>query len=136
MDWNQVVERGNDLFSQRGRPCYFDCRDTDSAVILLFQTELKLPDIPIPLLPANITLPIGSEVGWLGFPGIDAQTLCFFSGNISARKPAAYLIDGVAINGVSGGPVVYSHVSHFNSIMPAPQSSTPRMDASACRGAA
>jgi hypothetical protein len=36
--------------------------------------------------------------------------LCFFSGIISARQDfrKAYLIDGVAINGVSGGPVIYS----------------------------
>ena len=33
-----------------------------------------------------------------------------FAGNISARQEwrHAYLIDGVAINGVSGGPVMYS----------------------------
>jgi hypothetical protein len=55
-------------------------------------------------------LPIGVEVGWLGFPAIVSNTLSFFSGNISARQEnrSAYLIDGVAINGVSGGPVLYS----------------------------
>jgi hypothetical protein len=52
---------------------------------------------------------IGAEVGWLGFPAIAPHTLCFFSGNISAHQEFrnAYLIDGVAINGVSGGPVLY-----------------------------
>jgi hypothetical protein len=39
---------------------------------------------------------------------MESNTLCFFSGNISARIQKAYLIDGVAINGVSGGPVIYS----------------------------
>ena len=36
--------------------------------------------------------------------------MCFFSGCISARREErkAYLIDGVSINGVSGGPVFYS----------------------------
>ncbi len=82
--------------------------DRDSAVILLFQAHLQFPEILIPLLPADRILPIGVEVGWLGFPNIDPQTMCFFSGNVSARKPSAYLIDGVAINGVSGGPVLYS----------------------------
>jgi hypothetical protein len=55
-------------------------------------------------------LPIGAEVGWLGFPAIAQYTLCFFSGNVSAWQEwrNAYLIDGVAINGVSGGPVIYS----------------------------
>jgi len=53
-------------------------------------------------------LNVGSEVGWLGFPSITPNTLCFFSGNISAWWEAShtYLIDGVAISGVSGGPVL------------------------------
>jgi hypothetical protein len=36
--------------------------------------------------------------------------LCFLSGTVSARRDdlKAYLIDGVAINGVSGGPVINS----------------------------
>jgi hypothetical protein len=35
--------------------------------------------------------------------------MCFFSGTVSAWQPAkkSYLIDGVAINGVSGGPVFH-----------------------------
>ena len=35
----------------------------------------------------------------------------FFCGNISARQESrkAYLIDGVAINGVSGGPVIHGN---------------------------
>jgi hypothetical protein len=55
-------------------------------------------------------LPIGVEVAWLGYPAIAEYTLCFFSGNVSAFQEFrnAYLIDGVAINGVSGGPVMYS----------------------------
>jgi hypothetical protein len=53
---------------------------------------------------------IGIDIGWLGFPAIEANTLCFFAGTISARQSnrKAYLIDGVAINGVSGGPVFHS----------------------------
>jgi hypothetical protein len=84
--------------------------DTDSAVILIQPGQLQLPENPIPLLPIDTALAIGAEVGWLGFPSVAPQTLCFFSGNVSARQEFrhAYLIDGVAINGVSGGPVVYS----------------------------
>jgi len=79
-------------------------------VILLATGQLNLPENPIPLLPTDSPLAIGAEVGWLGFPAMAPYTLCFFSGNISARQEErhAYLIDGVAINGVSGGPVVYS----------------------------
>lgn len=84
--------------------------DTDSAVILVHPGELKLPEDSIPLLPTTVNLAIGTEVGWLGFPALADSTLCFFSGIISAKQDwlHAYLIDGVAINGVSGGPVIYA----------------------------
>jgi hypothetical protein len=83
---------------------------TDSAVILVEAGKLQLPQTLIPLLPMTHPLVIGAEVGWLGFPAVAPYSLCFFSGNISARQEwrHAYLIDGVAINGVSGGPVMYS----------------------------
>ena len=83
---------------------------TDSAVILLSIGNLPFPEDPIKLLPANAPISLGSDVGWFGFPSIDPYTLCFFSGSVSAYREdrKAYLIDGVAINGVSGGPVVYS----------------------------
>jgi hypothetical protein len=84
----------------------------DSAVIILPVGKLELPEELIPLRPIKDLLLIGDEVAWLGFPAIgrDSDTLCFFSGNVSARQESrhAYLIDGVAINGVSGGPVLYS----------------------------
>jgi hypothetical protein len=81
--------------------------DTDSAAIIFPTGSLpNLPANPLPLLPVETRLPIGADVGWLGYPGIAAYTLCFFSGIISAPTPHGYLIDGVAINGVSGGPVI------------------------------
>ncbi|MBI5695572.1 MAG: trypsin-like peptidase domain-containing protein [Nitrospirae bacterium] len=81
--------------------------NTDSAVVLFPIDKLQLPENPISLSPVGASLNIGIEVGWLGFPAI-APSLCFFAGNISARQEHrnAYLIDGVAINGVSGGPVL------------------------------
>jgi len=82
---------------------------TDSSVILFSPGELGLPQDLIPLLPGSASLAIGTEIGWLGYPGLAANTLCFFSGNVSARRDHSYLIDGVAINGVSGGPVIYSN---------------------------
>jgi hypothetical protein len=83
---------------------------TDSAVILFLASQLILPREPVELLPVETRLPIGVEVGWLGYPGIGPQELCFFSGNVSARvdRRHLYLIDGVAIGGVSGGPVLYA----------------------------
>jgi len=77
-------------------------------MILLPVGKLKLPEDLVPLRPIQNALPIGVEVGWLGYPAIGPWTLCFFRGNVSARQEASYLIDGVAINGVSGGPVFYS----------------------------
>jgi hypothetical protein len=84
---------------------------TDSAMILCNPKELDFPKQPIPLLPMDITIEIGVEVGWVGYPSIESNTLCFFSGSVSARRKnrSAYLIDGVAINGVSGGPVIFRH---------------------------
>jgi len=83
--------------------------DKDSAVIITSVGNLKLPEEPVLLFPSADRLPIGIEVAWLGYPAIAEYTLCFFSGNVSAfwEFRNAYLIDGVAINGVSGGPVVY-----------------------------
>mgnify|MGYP001615140802 CR=1 FL=1 len=48
----------------------------------------------------------GTEIGWNGFPVIEPSELCFFSGFISCylKKIDSYLVDGVAINGVSGAP--------------------------------
>jgi len=82
---------------------------TDSAVVIFPTSDLVLPEDVIPLLQTDRVLPIGVDVGWLGFPAIERRC-CFFSGNVSAHDAgrSGYLIDGVAINGVSGGPVIYS----------------------------
>ena len=98
------------VFLKEDDRAIWDDVNTDSALILSQPSDLKLPEEPIPLLPSTVPLAIGTEVGWLGFPAPASSTLCFFAGNISARQEwrHAYLIDGVAINGVSGGPVVYS----------------------------
>ncbi len=112
-DWQQPIkiypQSGAHLFLRpENRVIYRDWK-TDSAVILFFKGELQLPEISIALLPMGQLIDIGAEVGWLGFPSLAPHSLCFFSGNISAMQGYrnAYLIDGVAINGVSGGPVLY-----------------------------
>ena len=114
-EWQQPIRlhhhhSGDSVFlKDTDRVVWLDYR-TDSALILISSDKLNLPQALIPLLPMTMPLAIGAEVGWLGFPGVAAYSLCFFSGNISARQEwrNAYLIDGVAINGVSGGPVLYS----------------------------
>ncbi|MDP1990468.1 MAG: hypothetical protein Q8K00_05540 [Syntrophales bacterium] len=113
--WKQPIqifhsESNQTLFLQANERVITIDWETDSAVLLFNKVELPLPENLIPLLPSSSPLSIGLEVGWLGFPAIESFTLCFFSGIISARQDfrKAYLIDGVAIQGVSGGPVLYS----------------------------
>ena len=88
----------------------------DSAVVLIPASALKLPEDVIPLRPIENRLPIGIEVAWLGYPGLMglSETLCFFSGNVSALNGGTYLIDGVTIHGCSGGPVL--HTSQANGV--------------------
>src|SRR6185295_1964602 len=114
-DWRQPIRiRDRELtelafLTEKDRVIFSDWQ-TDAAVILLPNVGLKFPENLIPLLPTGQPISIGTDVGWLGFPAIDPAALCFFSGNISAPRTIgrSYWIDGVAINGVSGGPVLYT----------------------------
>lgn len=78
----------------------------DTAAIVFERADLDLPTASLPLTPKYQHFKSGVEIGWLGYPAIPRASLCFFSGRISAwlEEEAAYLVDGVAINGVSGGP--------------------------------
>jgi len=83
---------------------------SDSAIIIFSKTQdLFGQTLPLPLLDQEYVLRLGTQVGWIGFPTLEPDTPCFFSGSISARQDHknSYLIDGVAINGVSGGPVLH-----------------------------
>jgi hypothetical protein len=82
---------------------------TDSAIVLFAKRELQLPEVPITLLPTNEPCGIGVDVAWLGYPDLEPNALCFFAGTVSHHLAArnAYLIDGVALSGVSGGPVIH-----------------------------
>jgi hypothetical protein len=90
------------------RSVYLD-EDKDTAVIIMSGNELPLPKQPPVLWRESGHLKIGNEVGWLGFPAVASRHLCFFSGRVSCyiRDEKSYLIDGVAINGVSGGPTFF-----------------------------
>lgn len=112
-EWLQPIkiynnDFGRHTFLKETERVIFTDYKSDSAVILFQKGDLDFPEILIPLRPMNLPIGIGVDVGWLGYPGIDPYTLCFFSGSVSARRESGYLIDGVAINGVSGGPVLYS----------------------------
>ncbi len=78
----------------------------DTAAIMFKRENFPLPKKPVSVIPEGKVLKIGYEVGWLGFPAISITNLCFFTGRVSAwlKDQGAYLVDGVSINGVSGGP--------------------------------
>ncbi|HZP61147.1 MAG TPA: serine protease [Opitutaceae bacterium] len=91
--------------------------DRDVALIIFSPQGLdSLPIDQLELAPQNKSLRQGLSVGWLGFPALRPSLLCFFEGKVSAWDEAtdSYLIDGVAINGVSGGPVFRSFGSFTN----------------------
>jgi len=79
----------------------------DTALIFLRSSEkiIGQEDL-LPMLDYDRMMPRGTEIGLVGFPGIIQTDLCFFRGAISGYidKPMTYLVDGVAVNGVSGGP--------------------------------
>lgn len=79
----------------------------DTAVMICNCGTLPLPKALLPIAPKGRFLAVGHAIGWFGFPAVAESTLCFFGGRISAwvQSESAYLVDGVAINGVSGGPV-------------------------------
>jgi hypothetical protein len=87
----------------------------DTAAIVFPNTELPLPVDPPKLIEERSWVKVGSQVGWLGFPAVSPTNLCFFSGAVSAwlSDEHAYLIDGVAINGVSGGPTLLLMWDHI-----------------------
>lgn len=80
----------------------------DAAMVLARETDAlaEWPDTPIELYESTYHLRRGVAVGWLGYPHLveDGTYCCFFSGSISAYRDHRYFIDGVAIQGVSGGP--------------------------------
>ncbi|MGA1980767.1 MAG: serine protease [Sedimentisphaerales bacterium] len=80
--------------------------DSDLAFILFSQGEFDLPAKMLKMKPSGRYVREGIQLGWCGFPCIAPSNLCFFTGHVSAylEKEGSYLVDGVAINGVSGGP--------------------------------
>lgn len=118
-EWQQPIRlrhhsSGKTVFLEVNERVVFPSQETDSAVIVFAKkskSKFPLPDNPIPLFPNDSPLSIGVAVGWLGFPNVEPNELCFFSGKISAnlKDRKKYLIDGVAIHGVSGGPVFFSN---------------------------
>ncbi|MDP3029866.1 MAG: trypsin-like peptidase domain-containing protein [Deltaproteobacteria bacterium] len=82
----------------------------DTAAVIFSKADLPLPAQPLELAPEGKFLKFGNEIGWLGFPAVAPAEMCFFSGRVSAVRKSGreYLVDGVAINGVSGGPAFWN----------------------------
>lgn len=111
--WEQPIKidysgGGSILLRQNERAVLLDdARDT--AAIVFAKGDFPIPTTPPQLAPEKAWLRVGIEVGWVGYPAVSPRQLCFFSGRVSAvlESEYAYLIDGVSINGVSGGPTIY-----------------------------
>jgi len=94
------------LLRQPDRAIFIDSEHDIARITFAYDQPLDIPQSPIALAPEKMRLKVGSEIGWLGFPAIPGANLCFFGGRVSSwiQNQHAYLVDGVAINGVSGGP--------------------------------
>jgi len=78
----------------------------DTALIIFSKGDLKFKTETLTLAPKDKSLKVGMMLGWAGYPMVAPTDFCFFSGCVSCylNSEQACLVDGVAINGVSGGP--------------------------------
>lgn len=111
-DWKQPIKlihdaTGEIAFVTEEQRVVFLNQSRDAATILVSKDILPFPKTVFPIADSTKYRAVGSELAWTGFPSVAYPTLCFFSGCVSAFLVSqdCYLIDGVAINGVSGGPV-------------------------------
>jgi hypothetical protein len=97
------------LLNEEKRAIFVD-ESMDTAVIISLSKYFDFPDAPMGLSPDGMHVPIGKEVCWTGYPALAPLALCLFAGRISCwlEEESAYLADGVAINGVSGGPAFHA----------------------------
>ena len=98
--WLSTLSEGPIVIRPVGPP------EFDIALIQVSTKEPLLTRSQLLPMPLETMLPRGADVGWLGYPGLAFPELCFFRGVVSGyrERPPLYLLDGVAINGVSGGP--------------------------------
>ena len=92
------------------RAVFIDENKRDTAAIVIQKGLLPFPENVLPLIDKGKHLKQGNDIGWVGYPAVAPANLCFFGGRVSAwseQEKDTYLVDGVAINGVSGGPAFY-----------------------------
>ena len=113
-EWDQPIRLHHKNFPNGSITLPSDKRDVYihssldvAAVIATLPTDYRkvLPDAPIQVVPRPGFVKRGVAIGWLGYPYLvgNGTECCFFSGSVSAFVER-YFIDGVAIEGVSGGP--------------------------------
>lgn len=102
------ISRKEKLLRAPDRYIFLDLK-LDTAVIVFANNKIPFPENILTFVPKGKHLKVGNEIGWIGFPSVSPKNLCFFSGRISSwlGDYKTYLVDGVAINGVSGGPTFY-----------------------------
>lgn len=115
LDWNEPIklvhfETGKEILLSSENRAIIPFRNSDMAMIVFPKpADLVVPEDEISFLQSEFFLNPGVSIGWCGFPAVRNEQLCFFHGYISCHLPSEerYLVDGVAINGVSGGPVFF-----------------------------
>lgn len=115
LDWEEPIKvihhsSGKSLLLKQSSRAIFPYPEVDLAIIVFQKNDLPISSSPDNfLIDPQRNLIRGVEVGWLGFPSVaPAHELCFFAGHVSSfLKQGSYLVDGVAITGVSGGPAFY-----------------------------
>lgn len=118
-DWEEPmrithVNSGKSMVLHRPQRGVLFKPDMDTAALMIGKGEFPFPSEPLPLIQKGYFVRVGIEVGWVGFPALAAESLCFFSGRVSTwLQEGAYLVDGVAIHGVRGGPAFHLFPDRF-----------------------
>lgn len=115
-EWGQPIKiihhsLTNELILQAHQRVIITYPKEDLAFILFNKGSLPIEGDALKLIDQDKYVKPGVELGWCGFPAVAPNNICFFSGHTSCflEQDGAYLVDGVAINGVSGGPAFFHH---------------------------
>jgi len=107
--WAEPIRLTGHKSSTMLMPGQYEMQSSDGLDLAIIEVPWEAVDFPAQPLPTanpKDVLPTGSPIAWCGFPNIVEGINCLFSGHISACvvSNGDYLIDGVVIHGVSGGP--------------------------------